>query len=229
MNIELFKKYKTHIEESFSKAENGLSKLIPELFNIEGMTGIKTKHFYNNLLEMDNSKYLEIGCYKGSSTCASLYNNNANVTCIDNWHDFLLNELHNRVDSKGPINEFLKNIEKYKGNNIVQFLNEDCFTVDTNKLQKFNIYLYDGNHSYESQYNALKYYINNMEDIFIFLVDDWNDEPVRRGTMDSIRDLNLENLWNYEIRLTWDNTHTPPEIAHKTWWNGLYICILQKK
>jgi len=228
MNIDLFEKYKSHIEKSINNAENEISKLSDELFNIEGMTGRKTKHFYNNLLEFENSNYLEIGCYKGSSTCSALYNNNANVTCIDNWHDFLLNELHNNVSSKPPINEFLQNIEKYKGNNNVLFFNEDCFTVDINKLNNFNIYLYDGDHSYASQYNALKYYIDKMEDIFIYLVDDWNDEPVRQGTYDAIRDLNLKNLWSHEIRLTDNNTHTPSEIAHKTWWNGIYICILQK-
>ena len=228
MSGSLIEKYINHLQKSISKAENHDSKLINELLYIEGMTGKKTKHFYNNLLELEGSRYLEIGCYKGSSTCSALYKNNAHFVCIDNWHDFLLNELHNKVNSKFPINEFLGNIEKYKGDNNIVFYNEDCFKIDVNKLGKFNIYLYDGDHSYESQYNALKYYINNMENVFILLVDDWNDEPVRSGTFDAIRDLNLKNVWNYEIRLTDNNKHTPPDIAHETWWNGLYICILQK-
>jgi hypothetical protein len=67
-----------------------------------------------------------------------------------------------------------------------------------------------------------------MEDLFIYIVDDWNDEPVRKGTFDAIRDLNLENVWNHEIRLTNNNKHTPPDIAESTWWNGVYICILKK-
>ncbi len=228
MSEQIIEKFKNHLCKSIEKAELYNSKLINELFLIEGMTGKKTKHFYNNLLELEGSKYLEIGCYKGSSTCASLYGNSSNIVCIDNWHDFLENERQNKIDSKKPIEEFLDNIKKYKGNNDIIFFNEDCFNIDTNKIGKFDIYLYDGDHSYESQYNALKYYINNMEDIFIYIVDDWNDEPVRRGTFDAIKDLNLENIWNHEIRLTDNNKHTPPEIAHETWWNGVYICILKK-
>ena len=226
---DLIEKYKNHIQKSIYNAENYKSKLSNELLSIEGMSGKKTRHFYNNLLELEDSRYLEIGCYKGSSTCAGLYGNNSKFVCIDNWHDFLLNELHNKISSKSDIDYFLENINKYKGSNNVEFYNEDCFTIDQLKLGKFNIYLYDGDHSYKSQYDALKYYINNMEDIFIYIVDDWNDEPVRKGTFDAINDLNLENVWNYEIRLTYDNKHTPPEIAHETWWNGTYICILKKK
>lgn len=225
---DLLSKYKLHLINAIDKSNRKQSKLIDELFNIQGMTGVLTKHFYNNLLNMDDARYLEIGCYKGSSTCSAMYDNSANLTCIDSWHDFLLNELHNGVDKNEPIQEFISNVRKYKGKNELTFYNEDCFTIDTNKLDKFNIYLYDGDHSYESQYKALSYYINNMDNIFILIVDDWNDEPVRNGTFDAIRDLKLFNLWNYEIRLTNDNTHTPAEIAHKTWWNGCYICILSK-
>ena len=220
--------YICHIEKCLKNTEDNASKLTEDLFNIEGMTGRKTKHFYNNLLELEDARYLEIGCYKGSSTCASMYKNSANIVCIDNWHDFILNEQHNRVNKDIPINEFLTNINKYKGNNIVSFYNVDCFKMDLQKLNKFNIYLYDGGHTYQEQYNALKYYINTMDDVFIYVVDDWNDEPVRSGTFDAIRDLKLTNVWNKEIRLTYNNKHTPPEIAHKTWWNGCYICVLKK-
>ena len=224
----LIKKYTLHLQNSIEKAESGISKLINELYTIEGMTGKITKRFYNNLLELENTRYLEIGCYKGSSTCSAMYKNKADIVCIDSWHDFLLNEKHNRVSSTGPINEFLHNINKYKGDNNVTFYNEDCFKIDISKLGKFNVYLYDGDHSYESQYKALKYYIDNMDDIFVYIVDDWNDEPVRTGTFDAIRDLKLENLWSHTVRLTFNNTHTPPDIAHETWWNGCYMCILKK-
>ena len=221
--------YRRHLLNCFDKTENFQSKLIPEIFAINGgMTGVYTKHFYNNLLEIEGARYLEIGCYTGSSTCSAMYGNHAQITCIDNWHDFILNELHNRVDKMGPIQEFTNNINKYKGDNTLKFYNEDCFALDTKKLGKFNIYLFDGEHSYEAQYKALTYYIDTMDDTFILLVDDWNWDDVRKGTFDAIRDLNLKIEWKKEIRLTEDNGHTPPELAHATWWNGIYVCILTK-
>ena len=226
--MDLTEKYKQHLIQSIQQANNGISSLPPEIFSMEGMTGFRTRHFYNNVLRLENTNLLEIGCYKGSSTCSFMHNNSASITCIDNWHDFILNELHNNVQKDGPIQEFINNTTIYKGKNRFTFYNEDCFTIDTSKLDKFNMYLYDGDHSYESQYKALTYYIDRMEDVFIFIVDDWNDEPVRRGTMDAIRDLGLNNVWNHEIRLTQNNKHTPPDEAHRTWWNGCYLCILTK-
>jgi hypothetical protein len=40
--------------------------------------------------------------------------------------------------------------------------------------------------------------------------------------------LNLKVLYEREIRLTWDNSHTPHPEARDTWWNGIYVAILQK-
>ena len=220
--------YYFYLIQSIQQANNGISMLPPDIFSMEGMTGLRTKHFYNNMLRLENANLLEIGCYKGSSTCSFMHGNSASITCIDNWNDFILNELHNHVPKDGPIQEFINNTAIYKGKKRFTFYNEDCFTIDTSKLDKFNIYLYDGDHSYESQYKALTYYIDRMEDVFIFIVDDWNDERVRRGTMDAIRDLGLNNVWHHEIRLTQNNEHTPPEEAYRSWWNGCYLCILKK-
>ena len=226
--MDIIKLYTNFIQTCLDKTENNNTKLPEEIFQLEGMTGRKTKQFYNNILEMDGARYLEIGCYKGSSTCAAMYFNSAKIVCIDSWHDFILNEQMNRIDKNTPINDFLTNTQKYKGENDFTFYNEDCFQIDTNKLGKFNIYLYDGGHTYQEQYDALKYYIDNMDDIFIYIVDDWNDKPVRDGTFDAIRDLKLNNVWNKEIRLTFNDTHTLPDIAHETWWNGCYICVLAR-
>ena len=39
---------------------------------------------------------------------------------------------------------------------------------------------------------------------------------------------NAEMKYEKELRLTNDNSHTPFELARTTWWNGIYIAILQK-
>ena len=49
------------------------SKINEEIIKLEGMTGTKTRHFYNNLLSsIENPVYLEIGTWKGSSLCAAM-------------------------------------------------------------------------------------------------------------------------------------------------------------
>jgi hypothetical protein len=210
-------KYKTHIDNCFDLAENNNSKINDEIINMEGMTGTKTRHFYNNLLNIDDSRYLEIGTWKGSSVCSAMYGNISKVLCIDNWSEF-----------GGPKNEFIHNFTKFKGLNQATFIESDCYKVDVSKLPKFNIYMYDGNHSKESHYKALLHYYSCLDDIFIFIVDDWNWKDVRDGTYESIKKLNLKVLYEREIRLTNDDSTTPEPFLSKTWWNGIYVAILQK-
>jgi hypothetical protein len=209
--------YKNLIEKSFENADNYKSKINQDILDLEGMTGKKTRHFYNNILNFDDARYLEIGTWKGSSVCAAMYNNKATVVCIDNWSEF-----------GGPKEDFLNNFTKFKGENNAMFIEHDCFKLDISNLPKFNIYLFDGNHSPVSHFLALDHYYKCLDDIFIFMVDDWNWSHVRDGTKESIKYLNLTILYEKEIRLTYDNSHTPGPIASETWHNGLYVCILQK-
>jgi hypothetical protein len=216
MNV--FYKYKRQIEHAFRVAESGTSQITKEILEMEGMTGKKTRHFYNALLDMEDARYLEIGTWRGSSSCSAMCGNAAKVLCIDNWSEF-----------GGPKDDFLKNFETYKGRNDATFIENDCFMVDTKYLPLFNVYLYDGNHTQDSHYRALLHYIDNLDDTFIFIVDDWNWQEVRNGTYESIKKLNLEILYEKEIRLTMDNTHSPQPLAGDTWWNGIYVAILKKR
>jgi Methyltransferase domain len=209
--------YKPLVETAFQNAENNISKITNDIISMDGMSGTKTRHFYNNLLNAEDARYLEIGTWKGSSVCSAMCGNKAKVVCIDNWSEF-----------GGPKSEFLENFEKFKGDNDASFIENDCYNVDVSTLPKFNIYMYDGNHSNESHYKALLHYYNCLDDVFIFIVDDWNWGDVRDGTINSIQKLNLKVLYEKEIRLTSDNSITPEPELSKTWWNGIYVAILQK-
>ncbi len=88
--------------------------------------------------------------------------------------------------------------------------------------------MYDGDHKESCHRLALTHYISNMTDIFIYVVDDWNWECVRAGTLKAIQELGLTTLYEKEIRLTWDDTHTPQPLASETWHNGIYVAVLKK-
>lgn len=211
-------KYKALIDRAFENAENSVSKITDYIIAMEGMSGSKTRHFYNNLLDTDDARYLEIGTWKGSSVCSAMCNNKAKVICIDNWSEF-----------GGPKSEFLVNFEKFKGNNDATFIESDCYKVDVSKLPKFNIYMYDGNHTNESHYKALLHYYDCLDDVFIFIVDDWNWIDVREGTFNSIQKLGLKILYEKEIRTTNDNSHAIyVNPRHNYWHNGIYVAVLKK-
>jgi hypothetical protein len=212
-------KYIHHVQTSLINALSQKSNVALDILKMEGMSGRLTRHLYNNLLSMDDARYLEIGVWLGSSTCAAMCGNRASVVCIDNWSEF------------GKAKEsFMNSFNKYKGQNNAIFIEDDCFNVDVSTLPKFNIYLYDGNHEKEYHYKALSHYYNCLDDIFIYIVDDWNWLHVREGTMDAIRQLNLNILWGREIKTTDDDTHppwgSPDQLA---WHNGCFIAVILKE
>ena len=120
-------KYISQIDLSFKNAEEGISKISEDIIKMEGMTGTKTRHFYNNLLNMEGVRYLEIGTWKGSSVCSGMYENKATIVCMDNWSDFW-----------GPKEEFLANFNKYKGENNASFIEVDCFKQEKKRTEKKN-------------------------------------------------------------------------------------------
>lgn len=203
-----------HVNDCLNKTDKLETKLNQEVLSINGMIGLKTKIFYNNLLSMKNSKYLEIGCFKGASVCNAMYDNEAYVVCIDNFCEFGNNR-----------DELLNNLNKFAGKNVVYFIENDCFNVDLSMHPKFNIYMYDGNHDEISQYKALSILDKYLENEFIFVVDDWNHKPTRDGTQRAIHDMNYKILFEKEIRLSNDDTVT----SDIMWWNGCYVAVLQKQ
>ena len=204
-----------HVKASLSAAEYNFSKISKEVINLGGASGIKTRHFLNNLVQMNGAKYLEIGVGGGSLTSAAMYNNCAKIFCIDNW-------------CGTPRENFMENYKKFKGNNYTKLFEQSYKDVDINKLSKFNMILYDATLDYNDIYGTLPHFINCMDDVFVYIVDDINWRYIQRAAQNSIKDLNLTILYEKEILLTNNETHTPMHIARETWWNGLYVVVLKK-
>jgi hypothetical protein len=206
--------YIDHVNNALDNALQNTSKITNDVLAIDGMSGTKTRHLYNNLLTLPDARYLEIGTYKGSTVSAAMCNNQASVVCIDNWSEFGVN-----------LHEFLVNFNKFKGDNNATFIEKDCWNVDPTQLIKFNIYMYDGNHEENSHYKALSHYMPCLDNMFIYIVDDWNWSYVRNGTTNAIRDLNLKVHHQREIIVS-EAPNVWPD--RQGWWNGIAIFVLEK-
>ena len=206
--------YIQHVDTALDNAQQCKSKITSDVLAIDGMSGSKTRHFYNNLLTIDDARYLEIGTYKGSTVSAAMCNNNASVVCIDNWSEFGMN-----------LQEFLKNFNTFKGNNNARFIEKDCWLVDPMALGKFNIYMYDGHHAHDSHYKALSHFMSCLDNVFIYIVDDWNWKAVRDGTNSAIYDLKLKIHHQREILVSEESSVWPDR---QGWWNGITIFVLEK-
>ena len=212
--------------KSISDARNCVSKIDPEtkegkdILEYKGMTGTKTRHFYNNMLSnFDDVRYLEIGTWYGSSSISAIYKNKVEALFIDNWSQF-----------GGDPNIFMEALQKYEGDSDLYLIESDCWKVDLDSLdKKFNIYLYDGGHTESDHYKSLECYLPILDDTFIFMVDDWCWDDVREGTMRAIRDLGLKIHFRHEEFLSSDDLIGMPNHKGKeSWWNGIGIFLLSK-
>ncbi len=205
------------IESSLVNTNSLSSKITKEILDMQGMTGIKTRHFYNNLCSFKDARYFEIGVWAGSSICSAMCNNAMSCLCVDNWSEF-----------GGPKELFLPMFNKYKGDNNAAFIEANCWDLDSveiGKRFKFNIYLYDGTHSKSCSYKALNHFLPCLEKEFIYLIDDWNLPKVVSGTNESIKDNKLEIIYKKEI---FTGAKNGVGIGYD-WWNGLGIFVLNQQ
>lgn len=204
-----------HVKDSINKAQNNISQLDNSILSIQGMSSRKVRHLLNNICTLNNSRYLEIGVWKGSTFISALYKNLKTISyaiAIDNWSEF-----------SGPKKEFIKNVERLIPYENYKFIEADCFKINLSQTfrDKINIYFYDGNHSVESQKKAFTYFNSILADEFIAIVDDYNDSSVIKGTQLAFREL------NYKIRF---ESILPAKFNgdKENWWDGLYIAVISK-
>jgi hypothetical protein len=212
------------VRQAFDKALAGVSKLPPEVLAIPGMSGGKYRRFINNLIGMIPApRYLEVGSWAGSTLCSAVYGNDVDALAVDNWSQF-----------GGPSDKFFGHLSQFKGTARVSFLEKDFRKVDYVSMGAsfggFNVYLFDGPHSYEDQYDGLMVAQSALESCYVQIVDDWNWPAVRNGTMTAIADLNLQIEFMAEIRTSLDDQHAPPPTgADSDWHNGYCISVLSRR
>jgi hypothetical protein len=208
-----------HAKSSVDNANNNISKLTSDILSMDGMSGNKTRHLYNNICSLNNANYLEIGTWKGSSFISAFYENDINSIVIDNWAEF-----------NGPKDEFISNVNKFCPNRKFNFIEKDCFNVNDDEIKSIydsiDIYLYDGAHDYESQRKAITYYKHLFSKYFILIVDDFRSDTtawanVKKGTYDGIEESGLIIHHNVEII-----THQEGS-GRSEFWNGFGLFLLE--
>src|SRR5512135_2256697 len=77
------------VKDALARAEAGQSQLSEEVLALKGMSGRKTRHAFNNLCARPNTRYLELGCYLGSTLISALYLNAAVGVGVDDFMQFV--------------------------------------------------------------------------------------------------------------------------------------------
>ncbi|MFA6501901.1 MAG: class I SAM-dependent methyltransferase [Parachlamydiales bacterium] len=213
------------IKKSIQLAENLKSQLTKEILEIEGFSSAKIRHLLNNInyylaQDIENFKvnYLEIGTYHGSTFISALFNNNINLAVgIDNYSQFAGSQ--KKLESN--LNEHIKDL-MLSGKILILNQNfEDVFSKKILGDKKFNVYFYDGRHGKGDQFNAFAFVNDNLDDQFIAIVDDWNEERVKIGTRLAFNKLDYNIIEEFHLKSDYNGDE-------ENWWNGLYIALISK-
>ena len=225
--------YSKNLKYSLFQALAMNTKLSDEIKFMPGMSGKKYRYLINNLISsITDARYLEIGCWAGSTACSALYGNQVKALCIDNWSEFTDSRTINpALNVKNPKKEFEINTKKVISEKInFKFIESDFRKIDYNELGKFNIYNFDGPHEEKDHYDGTVITQPALDDIFIFIVDDWNYPEVRNGTHKGLKKLNIKIISKIEIKTT-QNDKDPQLLKFHfgDWHNGYFIAVCQKQ
>lgn len=211
-----------HVAKSIERALLGDSKLDPEVLKINGFATPTMRHLFSNLCNIQDCSYLEVGTFCGATFVSAFNNNPIHAVGIDNFTQ--------PFEQTGVVDQLRENMERWKETaKNVWFFKGDCFDLSSNDLRQlrdrrpFDVYYYDGEHSYDNQARALPAFFDLMADQFIHIVDDFQWDDVKRGTEDGMKVLAPRLKIEHEWHLNGERMHDDP-----IWWNGVAIYVCSK-
>ena len=226
--------YSKNLKLSLLQALAVNTKISDEIKFMSGMSGKKYRYLINHLVYLiENPRYLEIGSWAGSTVCSALYGNKVKAVCIDNWLKFdteeYLKKVYNTKDQKKEFEENIKKVLKSSENIDFKFIESDFRKVNYKELGNFNIYCYDALHDEKSQYEGISIVQPALDDVFIIIIDDWNWQEVRKGTLNALGDLKISIISKIEVKTTQDNTMPKLFLGqYSDWHNGYFIAVCKK-
>ena len=91
----------------------------------------------------------------------------------------------------GPSEHFLRHLSMFKGAGEKRFSEKDFRDVNYANLGScfggFNLYLFDGPHSFDDQYDGVVIAQPALQQVYVQIVDDWNWAHVRESHLEGDR------------------------------------------
>ncbi len=216
-----------HIDDSIEWATLEVSKLNQEILDIQGITSNKVRCFLNNICNIDDATYLEVGVFRGATFCSAIYGNDIYSIAVDNFMSPNLtpksvsqkigNYYKHNIEII-PQEEFLHNVKRFGNTDKISVYKTDYQTFDFSTLSNVDIIFYDGETKFHDQYTALKNMLPIFSDETILIMDDWNWNS--RAFDEFIANHKLHILHSKQIFTSGED---PDDF-----WNGLGIFLIGK-
>jgi hypothetical protein len=185
---------------------------------VPGISSPRVDKLLNELGKISTS-YLEVGCLGGRTFSSVLANNSLKAYAIDNWKEGVLTE-NAEIGMTVTKDDFVKNISPYKGENQIKVFNCDFIDVNKESIKDIDLFLYDGDHSYESTKLAVEYFASTFADECILVFDDANWDGVIDGALAGIESAGLTVQYDKKILNNIEDKNM--------WWNGVFIALVNK-
>lgn len=187
--------------------------------SIHGLSSPRIDKLLNELGKISTT-YLEIGCLSGRTFASTIAGNKLNSYAVDLWKEGISAE-NGSIDITVTKDDFIRNILPYKGENKIKVFNCDFIDVDKSSIKNVDLFLYDGDHSYERTKLAVEYFADTFAEECILIFDDANWDGVVNGATEGIQKAGL--TVQYEKKML-------NEVEdERMWWNGLYIVVVKKQ
>lgn len=211
--------WKAHIEDSIAKALRHESYIDKEILEIRGFSTGVMRRLISNLcrFEKENLTYLEVGLYGGATLCAAFNNNSKLIGCG-------VEDYSQKFEDEGIFEHLKQNLEKFVPHEQAQIFNVDFFKKVPASSRPVDIFFYDGEHSYESQYKALPHALPVLANEFVFIVDDYDWKDVWSSTGNVLAEMDAEG--KISVVESWELTDDIPDGPN--WHNGVAIFLCKK-
>lgn len=210
------------IENAINESAQAISKIDPGIFTLNSPSGKLGRCLMNNLGRLFGSdlRYLEIGTERGVAYVSVMNGTSPKYSCvIDPWRSSWL-----KPDFDENVKQFLPNL-RY---NQLELITEGCFEIPLSRIKsKINMYFYDAMHQHEFQKKAFTYFNDVFDDVFLTIVDDFNDPEARSGTLEAFNELGYHILYQKIIPTEFWNMTGGGGNPH-TYWNGLGVFLIKK-
>lgn len=109
-------------------------------------------------------------------------------------------------------------------------IEEDFRRVEFGNIGRYNIYLFDGPHEFQDQFDGIKMAQPALDAEYVQIVDDWNWPQVREATITALASEKLQIVYGVEVRTTQDGSHPQRDTgAASEWHNGYFVAVLSRK
>ena len=198
----------------------------------KGFSGENFQRFLNAIGTIPRTKYLEVGIYNGSSLTTILGNNNdLDAVAIDIWDASGVWDTSSAAAAMktAVISQVASNHNK---TGRVHIIHDSCWNIRSNTIKSLlqgpaNVYFYDAGHSVFDHFLSLGHFLAAMDNVFIFLVDDWNWNNVRKPTLAALQLYQLEIVMKIEVTTLISARMFDSKIIG-SWHNGMAAFILRK-